>query len=196
MAEVCTEIAPASTSAKLFVSICAGIRTSFIEERLGPQVRVARVMPNTPALVGLGASGVAGGAWASEADVEFVAGLFRAVGVAVVVPEAQMDLVTGLTGSGPAYLFRFAEALIDAAVAQGMDAEVAELLVRQLVLGAGKLAAESRQPLHELRAIVTTKGGTTEAGLRALEEGGFEAAIRDCVARATSRGAELSSGTH
>jgi pyrroline-5-carboxylate reductase len=195
VADVCAEVAPAAAGAdKLFVSICAGIPTRFIEERLGGRPRVVRVMPNTPSMIGRGASGVAGGAFCRPDDVERVAALFRSVGVAVVVPEEQMDLVTGLTGSGPAYVYFLAEALIDAAVDLGMSAADAETLVRQLMDGAGRLAFESDRPLAELRAAVTTKGGTTEAGLRALEEGGFRALVRECVARATARSRELSKG--
>jgi len=195
VADVCAEVAPAAAEAdKLFVSICAGIPTRFIEEHLGGRPRVVRVMPNTPSMIGRGASGVAGGAFCRPDDVERVAALFRSVGVAVVVPEEQMDLVTGLTGSGPAYVYFLAEALIDAAVDLGMSAADAETLVRQLMDGAGRLAFESDRPLAELRAAVTTKGGTTEAGLRALEEGGFRALVRECVARATARSRELSKG--
>ncbi|MCX7719204.1 MAG: pyrroline-5-carboxylate reductase [Candidatus Sumerlaeaceae bacterium] len=194
MSDVCAEVAPAAEASKLFVSICAGIPTQFIEQRLGGRPRVVRVMPNTPSMIGRGAAGVAGGAYCTPEDVERVAALFRCVGVAVIVPENQMDLITGLTGSGPAYVYFLAEALIDAAVDLGMPAADAELLVRQLMDGAGRMAFESEKPLAELRAAVTTKGGTTEAGLRALEEGGFRALVRECVARATARSRELSKG--
>ena len=192
MSDVCAEVAPAANPSKLFVSICAGVRTRFIEERLGGQPRVVRVMPNTPSIIGRGAAGVARGAFCRPEDEERVASLFRAVGVAVVVPEDQMDLITGLTGSGPAYVYFLAEALIDAAVDLGMPAADAEILVRQLMDGAGRMAFESERPLAELRSAVTTKGGTTEAGLRVLEEGGFRRLVRECVAQATARSRELS----
>ncbi|MBX7246734.1 MAG: pyrroline-5-carboxylate reductase [Candidatus Sumerlaeaceae bacterium] len=194
VADVCKEIGPDRAAGKLFISICAGIKTQFIEERLGPKARVVRVMPNTPALIGCGSTAVAGGASASGADVELSLAIFRAVGIAIPLPEDQLDLVTGLTGSGPAYLFYFAESLIRAAEELGMARADATLLVKQLVYGAGRMAAESDKSLDQLRTAVTTKKGTTEAGLLALEEGGFPDLIEECVARATARSRELSAG--
>lgn len=194
VANVCTGIRPHADASKLFVSICAGITTATIDAHLGGSTRVVRVMPNTPALVGCGATAIAGGAQATAADMELAAELFRAVGVVVTVAEEKLDLVTGLTGSGPAYVYLLGEALIDAAQELGLAADDADLLVRQLLRGAGLLAAESPQPLRELRGAVTTKGGTTEAGLCVLEEGGFRKLLRDCVARAAERSRELSAG--
>lgn len=194
MDEVCREISPHMRPSQLFISICAGIPTEFIERRLGAGARVIRVMPNTPALIQCGSAGVARGKAATDEDMALVLRIFNAIGVAVELPEKQLDLITGLTGSGPAYVFYFTEALIAAAVEQGLDAESATELVRQMVYGASRMALESNQPLHELRSQVTTKGGTTEAGLKRLEEGDFRALVSECVAAATARSRELSAG--
>jgi pyrroline-5-carboxylate reductase len=190
---LCEEIRPAVNPGQhLFVSICAGIRTSFLEERLGGQVRVVRVMPNTPALIGCGATAVAAGKYATNDDLSLVCSLFDAVGVTVRLPEDKLDIVTGLSGSGPAYVFYFAEGMIAAAEKLGLDREAAELLVKQTILGAARLAVETGKSLRELGESVTTKGGTTEAGLRALDRAGFFTALEECVAAATARSAELS----
>jgi pyrroline-5-carboxylate reductase len=191
---VCAEVREAARPGQIWISICAGIRTSLIEQNLGGGPRVVRVMPNTPALIGCGAAGVAPGAHATPDDLDLVTRLFGAVGVAVRVEEDQLDLVTGLSGSGPAYVFRFAEALIEAATELGLAPEQARALALQTLLGSARMALESGRPLHDLRAAVTTKGGTTEAGLRALEEGDFSELIHDCVEAATRRSRELSGG--
>jgi pyrroline-5-carboxylate reductase len=194
VAAVCEEIRPQATPGKLFVTICAGIPTRFIEERLGGQTRVVRVMPNTPALIGQGAAGIAPGAHATQQDLQHVSRIFDAVGKAVVVEEDKLDLVTGLTGSGPAYVFYFMEALIEAGVEMGLSPEAARTLVLQMVYGSARMALQSDKSLAELRQAVTTKGGTTEAGLRQLAEGDFFELIRQCVERATQRSKELSQG--
>lgn len=194
VADVCGEISGVVRSGQLFVSICAGIPCAFIEACLGPGVRVARVMPNTPALIGCGAAAVAGGSTATEGDVSLVCRVFESVGVAVKVGEEKLDLVTGLTGSGPAYLFHFAEALIAAGVELGLSPEDAETLVKQTVLGAARMAVESGRSLEDLRKAVTTKGGTTAAGLDVLADGGFAELVKKCVDRATARSRELAAG--
>ncbi len=188
---VCEEIRPFVESRHLIVSICAGIPTQFYESRLASQTRVVRVMPNTPALIGAGATAVAAGKFVSPQDVETVLELFRSVGVAVQLPEEQLDLITGLSGSGPAYVFFFAEAMIEAAVKLGLERNAAELLVKQTLYGASRLALESERSLEALREAVTTKGGTTEAGLRTLESHDFANIIYECIAAATRRSAEL-----
>lgn len=191
VAAVCEEIRSCVKPRHLFVSICAGIPTEFYESRLGADVRVVRVMPNTPALIGAGATAVARGKFASPEDVATVLELFRAVGVAVELPEDKLDLVTGLSGSGPAYVFFFAEAMIEAAVKLGLEQSAAEFLVKQTLYGASRLALESQKSLRDLRDAVTTKGGTTEAGLRSLESRDFVNVIYECIAAATRRSAEL-----
>lgn len=191
VADVCREIRGSMGNA-LLISICAGIPTSTMEENLGEEPRVIRVMPNTPALIGAGSAAVAAGRYATEADLDLAVRIFKSVGTAIAVEESKLDLVTGLTGSGPAYVFRFIEALIEAGTELGLSAEEAKVLVPQMVLGAARMAVEGTRPLHELRAAVTTKGGTTEAGLKMLEEGDFMDLIRSAVARATERSRELS----
>jgi pyrroline-5-carboxylate reductase len=197
-AGVCSTMAPHWGPEKLLISICAGIRSDRLESALaggreGSRPRVVRVMPNTPALIGAGTAGVAAGSFATAEDGALAVEVFRAVGGAVAVDESKMDLVTGLSGSGPAYVFRFMEVLIEAGMELGLSREEAEGLVPGMVLGSARLALESGKPLHELRAAVTTKGGTTEAGLRVLAEGGLDELVLEAVRAATIRGAELAS---
>ncbi len=191
--DVCREIS-ASVDNPLLISICAGIPTSAMEDHLGGQVRVIRVMPNTPALIGCGSAAVAAGRYSTPGDLDLAVRIFKSVGSAIAVDESKLDLVTGLTGSGPAYVFRFMEALIAAGTELGLSAEEAKVLVPQMVLGAARMAVEDALPLHELRAAVTTKGGTTEAGLKVLEEGEFMHLVHEAVARAAERSRELSKG--
>ncbi|MCX7019031.1 MAG: pyrroline-5-carboxylate reductase [Candidatus Sumerlaeota bacterium] len=197
MANVCAELQPYASPDKLFISICAGITTPFIEERLGGgadamPVRVVRVMSNTPALVGCGAAAIAPGRHASTTDVALAVNIFQSVGTTVVLEEEKLDVVTGLSGSGPAYFFYFAEALIVAGIELGLTESESRMLVMQTFLGAARMAHESGMLLGELRAAVTTKGGTTEAGLRALDESGFIELAYRCVENAARRSRELS----
>lgn len=194
VSDVCAEIRDSVHEGQLFITICAGIPTALLEEKLGPGVRVVRVMPNTPSMIGCGSAGVAAGARATRQDIALVVSMFEAVGKAIVVQEDQMDLITGLTGSGPAYVYYFMESLIGAATKLGLSEADAKLLVGEMVQGAARMAMESEQPLPELRRMVATKGGTTEAGLRVLEEGGFADVIARCVTAATSRSRELAKG--
>jgi pyrroline-5-carboxylate reductase len=185
------EIAPAAESRHLFISILAGTPCAKIEAGIGGAPRLVRVMPNTPALVGAGASALARGANATAEDLDLALELFQSVGVAVAVEERQLDAVTGLSGSGPAYFFHMIEALIDAGVKVGLDEGTAKSLALQTALGAARLASESDDSPAALREKVTSKGGTTAAGLAALAEGGFKDLIAKCVAAATARSAEL-----
>jgi pyrroline-5-carboxylate reductase len=148
-------------------------------------------MPNTPALVGAGASAVAGGTSATDDDLEWAEGILGAVGSVVRVPEKSLDAVTGLSGSGPAYVFLVAEALIDAGVLNGLPRATAEALVRQTILGSARLLAEGADGPEALRAAVTSPGGTTAAGLRELERHGVRAALLEAVTAATERSREL-----
>ncbi len=173
------------------ISIAAGITVATLENALGPSARVVRVMPNTPSLLGVGASGVAGGSRASHADIQWALGILGAVGIAIEVEEAAIDAVTGLSGSGPAYVFALAEAMAKAGVEAGLTVEAATLLANQTILGAGRMLAETGQPAHELRDMVTTPGGTTEAGIAALVDGDFDRLIGEAVAAATKRSREL-----
>jgi pyrroline-5-carboxylate reductase len=148
-------------------------------------------MPNTPALVGAGAAAVAAGAGADEADVRWAESILSAVGTVVRVPESLLDAVTGLSGSGPAYVFLVAEALIEAGVLVGLPRDVSVSLVTQTLLGSAELLARSGESPEALRAAVTSPGGTTAAGIRALEQASVRAALLDAVAAATERSREL-----
>lgn len=186
--DVLSAMAPAPTRV---LSIAAGITIEAMEAAVGPAVPVVRVMPNTPSLVGQGASAVAGGTEASDDDVAWAVSILDAVGDAVVVPERLLDAVTGLSGSGPAYVFLVAEALIDAGVSAGLPADVARSLATQTLLGAATLLASGDASAAELRAGVTTPAGTTAAGLRVLEQRAVRAAFIDAVQAATDRSRQL-----
>lgn len=176
----------------LWISIAAGVPLAALEAGLGPRARIVRAMPNTPALVRAGATGLHGNAATSAEDRDTARALFEGVGIAWEAPEeALLDAVTGLSGSGPAYLFAFLEALAAAGAAMGLPPEAALRLARQTAYGAAKLALESERSPAELRAQVSSPGGTTLAGLARLEAAGFARALGDAVAAATRRAAEL-----
>ena len=172
------------------LSIAAGVTVKTLEDACGDGVAVIRAMPNTPALVGEGASAIAGGTYASEADVAWAETVLGSVGLVVRVPESQLDVVTGLAGSGPAYLFLVAEALMDAGVAAGLPRATAQTLVRQLFVGLAALLAQGEAPA-DLRASVTSPGGTTAAGVSVLEAQAVRAALIEAVKAATERSREL-----
>ncbi len=173
------------------LSIAAGVPTATIETELAG-VAVVRAMPNTPALVGAGVSAVAPGSSAGPTDVAWAEEILAAVGRVVSVAEADLDAVTGLSGSGPAYVFLVAESLVDAGILAGLARPVAETLAYQTIAGAAALLETGASPA-ELRAQVTSPGGTTAAGLRALEAAGVRAAFLDAVLAATRRSGELGS---
>jgi pyrroline-5-carboxylate reductase len=173
------------------LSIAAGVRLATLEEALPAGTPVVRAMPNTPALVGAGAAAIAGGTGAGEDDLAWAESILSAVGTVVRVGEPLLDAVTGLSGSGPAYVFLVAEALIDAGVLVGLARPVAAELAVQTLLGAARLLAEGDDGPEALRAAVTSPGGTTAAGLRALEQAGVRAAFLDAVVAATERSREL-----
>ncbi len=179
-----------AAGAQRVVSIAAGISITALESAVGAGIVVIRVMPNTPALVGLGAAGLAGGSEATDQDVQWACGILSSVGMVEVVPEYQLDAVTGLTGSGPAYLFLVAEALIDAGVLAGLARPTAQSLVTQLFLGSAAMLSERGDPAA-LRAMVTSPGGTTAAGVKVLEDHAVRAAFQSAVIAATERSREL-----
>lgn len=189
VAAVLPALAAAATARVL--SIAAGVRTDAIEAGLPAGTPVVRAMPNTPALVGVGAAAIAGGTAAGAEDLEWARGILEAVGTVAVVAEADLDTVTGLSGSGPAYVFRLAEALRAAGTAEGLDPAVADALVRQTLLGAATLLAESGEDPGRLRENVTSPGGTTAAGLAVLDEADFTGLINRVVTAATRRSREL-----
>jgi pyrroline-5-carboxylate reductase len=176
------------------VSIAAGITLHQLAEGLGPDRRLIRVMPNTPCLVGASASAFAPGPGASEQDVRLVDQLLNAVGRAFLLSEKLLDAVTGLSGSGPAFVFVLIEALSDGGVRMGLPRDIATLLAAQTVFGSAKLMLETGQAAGVLKDQVASPGGTTIAGLHALERGGLRAALIDAVEAATLRSIELGSG--
>lgn len=175
---------------KLLVSICAGVTLAALQTQLRAR-RLIRVMPNTPCLVGAGASAFCVGANASGEDAELVMRLLESVGVVVQLEEKQLDAVTGLSGSGPAFVYQVIEALGDAGVDMGLTREVAHTLATQTVLGAAKMVAETGEHPAVLKDRVASPGGTTIAGLKALEAAGVRAALMNAVAAATNRSVEL-----
>jgi pyrroline-5-carboxylate reductase len=176
---------------KRVLSIAAGVPIATLEDALGAGTAVVRAMPNTPALVGAGAAAIAGGAAATDDDLVWAESVLGAVGEVVRVDEKLLDAVTGLSGSGPAYVFLVAEALIDAGVLNGLPRDVSVALATQTILGAARLLAETGDTPEALRAQVTSPGGTTAAGLHALESAGVRAAFLDAVTAATRRSREL-----
>jgi pyrroline-5-carboxylate reductase len=180
----------AAAGVERVVSIAAGVRLATLEASL-PGVPVVRAMPNTPALVGAGVTAIAAGTHAGEADLAWAEEVLGAVGRVVRVGEPLLDAVTGLSGSGPAYVFLVAEALIDAGVLVGLPRDLSATLALQTLLGAARLLVETGEGPEALRAAVTSPGGTTAAGLRALEAAGVRAAFLDAVVAATERSRQL-----
>jgi pyrroline-5-carboxylate reductase len=185
------EIAPVVGDSKLVISIAAGVPVAAIARRLGAGARIVRTMPNTPALVGEGATALARGPRATEADLAEAVALFEAVGTAVIVDEHLLDAVTGVSGSGPAFVFLAIEALADGGVKMGLPRQVALTLAAQTVVGAGRLLLETGEHPGKLKDQVTSPGGTTIAGVHALEAAGFRAALMAAVEAATRRSREL-----
>jgi len=177
--------------AQTVLSIAAGVSLATLQKAAGDGVAVIRAMPNTPSLVGEGAAGFALGTSCTESSEKFAAEVLGSVGIAVRVQEEQIDAITGLTGSGPAYLFYIAESLMAAAEEMGIDAELADPLVRQLLRGAGVLLAQSTESPAQLRERVTSPGGTTAAGLASLRSSGVGEAIVEAVRAATKRSREM-----
>jgi pyrroline-5-carboxylate reductase len=177
--------------ARTVLSIAAGVSLATLQKAAGEGVAVIRAMPNTPSLVGEGAAGYAMGSSCTESSAKFAAEVLGSVGIAVRVEEQQIDAITGLTGSGPAYLFYIAESLMAAAQEMGINAELADPLVRQLLRGAGVLLAQSPESAAQLRERVTSPGGTTAAGLASLRSSGVGEAIVEAVRAATVRSREM-----
>ena len=191
MAAVLREIRPAITADHLVLSVAAGVTLATLAEGLGPDRRIARAMPNTPALVGEGAAAYCLGPFARPGDDAIVAGALEAVGKAFRVAEPLLDAVTGLSGSGPAYVYVIIEALSDGGVRAGLPREMALTLAAQTVLGAAKMVLETGEHPGSLKDQVTSPAGTTIAGLHALERGGIRAALMDAVEASHARAVEL-----
>jgi len=191
VAKVLTDVRPQLTKEHLLISIAAGVTLASLEEAAGGIPRVVRVMPNTPCLVRQSASGLSLGATATGADGELVKRLFDSVGVCHVVDEKLLDAVTGLSGSGPAYVFQVIEALSDGGVAAGLPRPVATSLAAQTVAGAAQMVLQTGTHPGALKDQVTSPGGTTIAGVHELERGGLRAALMNAVTAAAKRATEL-----
>jgi len=186
-----TEIGPEVRPDQLVVSVAAGVPIEALESRLPPGSRVVRTMPNTPATIQAGATAVAAGAHAHDGDLALAREIFEAVGRVVVLDESAIDAVTGLSGSGPAYVMLIIEALADGGVKVGLHRDTALLLAAQTVFGSAKLLLETGEHPGRLKDMVTSPGGTAIAGLHTLESGALRKTLIDAVEAATKRAAEL-----
>jgi len=185
--EIAASVAPDAT----VISIAAGITTSYIDERLGGRGRIVRVMPNTPMLVGEGMSALAAGPRAGAEEVRWAQRLFAASGKTCVVDEEQMDAVTAVSGSGPAYFFYLIEAMISAGTAEGLDPDTAAMLARRTCAGTAKLLMETDEPPEGLRARVTSPGGTTQQAIEVLDNAGVKGLLVKAIRAAAQRSREL-----
>ena len=189
--------AEADSAEQVFVTVAAGITITYFESKLPAGTPVVRAMPNAAALVGAGVTALAKGRFVTPAQLEEVSALFDSVGAVLTVPESQMDAVTALSGSGPAYFFLMVEALVDAGVAAGLSREVATDLTAQTMAGSAAMLLErmgsdrADAAAAQLRATVTSPGGTTAAALRELERGGLRAAVDAAVQAAKTRSEQL-----
>jgi len=191
MEKVIKEINSSLTSEKLFISIAAGISTEYIDSFTDTSLKIIRAMPNTPALIMEGATAICPGANVSEDDLRIAKEIFSAVGVVAIVDESQMDAVTGLSGSGPAYVFMIIEALSDAGVKMGLSRNVSMKLAAQTVMGAAKLQIDTGMHPGRLKDMVTSPGGTAIAGIHTLEQGGLRTTLINAVENATLRSIQL-----
>jgi len=191
MAEALAQIVPVLDPAALVVTVAAGLPSSFYEERLAPGTRLVRTMPNTPAVVGRGATAVARGTHATQADAHAVVEMLGGTGLVVEVDEEQIDAVIAVSGSGPAYFFAFVEALTEAGVAQGLDRELATRLATQTLIGAAQLLDTSGETPKTLRERVSSPGGTTLAALAAMDHAGLQGVVSAGAAAAARRSKEM-----
>src|SRR5699024_584375 len=172
---------------QLIVSVIAGISTSFISSLIDKDVAVVRAMPNTSASIGYSATAVSKGKFATEKDLEFAKQLFNAIGTVSIVEEEKMHIVTGVSGSGPAYIYYLVEALEKVAIEEGLDPQIAEELITHTIIGAGKMLEQSGESAGTLRENVTSPNGTTAAGLETLSKYNFQEAVINCVKSAKDR---------
>ncbi len=191
--EVLPALAPVLSADRLVVSIAAGFPLRKLSSAL-PGIPLVRAMPNTPALIGCGATVLSPGPLAAPEMLDWARELFASVGVCLVLPEDHLDAVTGLSGSGPAYVFLLAEAMTEGGMKMGLPRSEASLLARQTVFGAGRMMIESGRTPASLREAVISPGGTTVEGLRALEEAGFREAVARAVEAATLKSRKLGEG--
>ena len=191
LSRVLDEVADAIRPDALVISIAAGVPVAAIQARLAGGTRVVRAMPNTPALVDAAATAIAGGEHARESDMAEARKIFDSIGLTVVLEESQLDAVTGLSGSGPAYVFLILEALSDAGVKVGLSRRTAQLLAAQTLLGSAKMLLETNEHPGRLKDMVTSPGGTAITGLHTLENGGVRTTLMNAVEAATRRSREL-----
>lgn len=191
LSRVLDEVAATIRAEALVISIAAGVPVSTIEARLASGTRVIRAMPNTPALVDAAATAIAGGEHVRESDLADAKRIFDAIGLTVILDESQLDAVTGLSGSGPAYVFLILEALSDAGVKVGLSRRTAQLLAAQTLLGSAKMLLETNEHPGRLKDMVTSPGGTAITGLHTLENGGVRTTLMNAVEAATKRSREL-----
>lgn len=191
VSNVCKELI--THNPRRVISIAAGVTIQSIEENFNSDIAVLRVMPNTPAMVGEGMSAIAAGSFASSEDLDWASSILSAVGEVVIVNETALDAVTGLSGSGPAYLFYLAEAMIQAGIANGLEPSVADVLTRQTLLGASTLLTKSGVTPEELRNSVTSPNGTTAAAIEYLQSNDFLSQVQKAVSAATEKSKELGS---
>lgn len=191
MGKLLAQVGPVLDGSKLIISIAAGVPLAALEKQVGSKARIIRTMPNTPALVGRGATAISPGEHATEDDLALATAMFEAVGLTTVTDEPLLDAVTGLSGSGPAYVFLVIEALSDAGVKVGLSRHVALRLAAQTVLGSAQLLLETGAHPGHLKDQVTSPGGTAIAGLHTLEAGGLRTTLIDAVEAATRRAKQL-----
>ncbi len=186
-----SRLAPLWTGEKVLISIAAGVPIAYLEGFFPKPPRIIRVMPNTPALVLSGISALAKNTEATEKDLRLAESIFQAIGETVRVEETHLDAVTGLSGSGPAYVFQFLEGLIDGGVKMGLPRSIAQKLAVQTLWGSAQMARKMDWPIGQLKEMVTSPGGTTIFGLQVLEKAGFKGTLMETVEAATRRSREL-----
>ncbi len=186
-----TEIKGLTHSKQLILSVVAGIPTQLISTLLGHEAPIIRTMPNTSAMIGYAATGMCQGATATEEHVVLAKHIFESIGIVEIVEEDQLDAVTGLSGSGPAYIYLLVEAMKNGAIQAGLNEDVSNKLIRQTLIGAAHMLSETGEEPSALREKVTSPNGTTEAGIGVLRKYQFEQGIIDCIVRATERSREL-----
>lgn len=185
------DVKPFITKDQLIISVIAGISTDFMTEKLAQDVAVIRSMPNTSATIGYSATAITKGKFATDNDIALARQLFEAIGTVSVVEEEQMHVVTGISGSGPAYIYYLVEAMEKAAIDNGLDTTTAKQLITQTIIGAGHMLEQATEPVHILRENVTSPNGTTAAGIQTLADYHFSEAVEQCVSSATKRSIEL-----
>ncbi|MFT9849063.1 pyrroline-5-carboxylate reductase [Aneurinibacillus sp. REN35] len=191
VASAIANIRPLTTPRQLFISVLAGTSTDYITSLLGHQAAVIRTMPNTSAAVGMSATALAPGAHASDTDMEIALNIFKAIGIVETVQEEALHAVTGLSGSGPAYVYYLVEAMEQAGQEIGLEGDVARRLILQTIIGAAHMLRDRGEEPAVLRKQVTSPGGTTAAGIGVLEERGFQEAMLACIKQAVARSEEM-----